>query len=149
MMCALGNAVAQGNVEVSPDVVTWIVDTQPPSTNATLRTRAVTNDPIVVVDVSCAGELRPDLCSVCYSASGALLTTTTCVVNTTLRFPYSRDGDVVLQLAAKDGGGNIDPNPVRLQWTWVRGVALSYAKSCVVKRLCFCYRALVRVAISP
>ena len=52
------------HTEASPYTYTWRVDTVPPIGAATLLSRSLSNADVVVVNVSCAGEVYP--CTYCW-----------------------------------------------------------------------------------
>jgi hypothetical protein len=119
--------------EVDPRSYVWVVDTQPPVTNATLASPSVTRFAAVSVAVSCgSGESYPSLCFVCWSedegavvAAGLTATSMTdevaCSLNSTLRLPStltasSADGLRVLFISGHDAAGNTDVTPVQVLW---------------------------------
>ena len=105
-----------GNRNVDPVEWTWTLDSTPPVTLATLTGgSSITNAPVVTVAVVYGGEQHPELCSVCWQASG-VLSGSGCT-NTTLSFGYVRDGTASLSLESADAAGNV-AQPMVLSWTW-------------------------------
>ncbi len=121
---------AVGNDEVQPRTLEWTVDTVPPVNVAVLASRPVTNDGVVMLNVSCGGEESPSLCVYCWQLqsspsppSSESMLIAGCSSNTSLVLPSRpcdvscSDGAVSLLVTAIDSAGNRNASAVVVSWT--------------------------------
>jgi hypothetical protein len=123
---------SRGRLQRSPTVVSWVVDTVPPSTRlslacggAVLTSGAVTRDTQCVVDGACVdastGVVDVVQCSVCWRVSGgdgdgSEVCSAPGNVSATVR--RAVDGVVVVRGWAVDGAGNRDAAGANVSWVW-------------------------------